>query len=137
MAWARRKVGIVAANSAVEGYGTLLNEVRAARNRSAVRWTLADGLRRICGDEVSPRTRRKSARSASGRAPLRGRRRRRRGRGCWRVRRRLLVASIAVVGRRWAGGGRSGSGGEKESVKSAEESWRADRQPAEAARTRA
>eukprot|EP00965_Chrysotila_dentata_P210696 6186041-Pleurochrysis_carterae.AAC.1 len=60
---------MVAASSAVEGDGTLLNKVRAARNRSAVRWTLADGLRtRACGEEVSPRTRRKSARSASGRA---------------------------------------------------------------------
>eukprot|EP00965_Chrysotila_dentata_P116368 3846809-Pleurochrysis_carterae.AAC.1 len=68
MAWARRKVGMVAASSAVEGEGTLLNKVRAARNLSAVKWMLAEALRRACGEEVSPRTPRKSARSASGRA---------------------------------------------------------------------
>eukprot|EP00965_Chrysotila_dentata_P098211 3247385-Pleurochrysis_carterae.AAC.1 len=62
---------MVAASSAVEGDGTLLNEVRAARSRSAIRWTLPDGLRTVCGEEVSPRMRRKSARSASGRvSPL-------------------------------------------------------------------
>eukprot|EP00965_Chrysotila_dentata_P090480 2985469-Pleurochrysis_carterae.AAC.1 len=49
---------------------------------------------------------------------------------CWlRVLRRFAEGGPAEVG--------SGAGGEKESVKSSEESWRAERQPSEAARTRA
>eukprot|EP00965_Chrysotila_dentata_P127801 4225898-Pleurochrysis_carterae.AAC.1 len=152
---------MVAASSAVEGDGTLLNEVRAARNRSAVRWTLADGLRTVCGKEVSPRTRRKLERSASGRASpvwndkmlvmlmnfrfsgTGNRLEARSGVGsegavdasagtsgvvCWfRVLRRLAKGGHVEVG--------SGAGGEKQSVKSAEESWRAERQPLAAAQT--
>eukprot|EP00965_Chrysotila_dentata_P032218 1074776-Pleurochrysis_carterae.AAC.1 len=61
---------MVAASSAVEGEGMLLKEVRAARRRSAVRWTLVAGLCTVCGEAVSPRTRRKSARSARGRTSV-------------------------------------------------------------------
>eukprot|EP00965_Chrysotila_dentata_P058810 1951344-Pleurochrysis_carterae.AAC.1 len=58
---------MVAASSAVDGEGTLLKEVKAVRRCSAVRWMLAAGLCTVCGASVSPRARRKSARSASGR----------------------------------------------------------------------
>eukprot|EP00965_Chrysotila_dentata_P132881 4393711-Pleurochrysis_carterae.AAC.3 len=62
-----KKGSKVAASSAVDGEGTLLKEVTAAHRRSAIRWTPVERLRTVCGEAVSPRTRRKSARLANGR----------------------------------------------------------------------
>eukprot|EP00965_Chrysotila_dentata_P036297 1208751-Pleurochrysis_carterae.AAC.5 len=59
---------MVAASRADEGNCTPPKAVRAARKRSTTKWILAEGLRKACGEDVSPRTWRKSARSANGRA---------------------------------------------------------------------